>query len=360
MAIATAVAVMPCCAPRFGNLPEGSRLERIKASPNYMDGEFRNLEKTEMVSEGSGRYSTIWDYLFKKWERRTPNVALPMVKTDLRALDRQRDCIVWLGHSSCYMQLGGKRILIDPVFGENAAPFSFLNKAFEGEYPYTAKDMPDIDYLVISHDHWDHLEYPTLNTLRPRIKAVVCSLGVGAHLERWGFASSTIHEGDWNESLQVEPGFIIHVLPARHFSGRWLQGNKTLWASFMLEFPGRKVFYSGDGGYGMHFANIGRRFGPVDLAIMENGQYSTSWTDVHMMPEEVVQGAEDIQAKAVLPVHSGRFSVAYHPWDEPFARVAAASQGKSFRLLTPVIGEVVYLDSSEQTFQPWWEAVEEK
>ena len=359
MALTTIAAILlSCCAPQFGRLPDGSRLERIKASPNYVNGEFRNLERTEILSEGSGRFSTVWDSLFKKWERRMPSAPLPMVKTDLRALDRQQDCVVWLGHSSCYIQLGGKRILIDPVFKDNAAPFSFLNKAFEGDYPYTADDMPDIDYLVISHDHWDHLEYPTLVALKPRIKAVICPLGVGAHLEHWGFASSAIHEGDWNESLRMEPGFTAHVLPARHFAGRFLWSNKSLWASFILEVPDRKFFYSGDSGYGAHFADIGERFGTVDLAIMENGQYSTSWHDVHMMPEEVAQAAEDMQAKTVLPVHSGRFSLAYHPWDDPYIRIAAASRNKSFRLLTPIIGEVVYPDNSEQTFQAWWDVDE--
>ncbi len=357
MTIAASAAMVPACSPKFGKLPGGERLERIKASPNYVDGEFRNLEPAEPSPEGGGRLAAIWRHLFKESGGRMPSTALPMRKTDLNSLERQRDCIVWLGHSSCYLHLGGRRILIDPVFAGNAAPFSFLNQAFKGDYPYSAENMPDIDLLIISHDHWDHLEYQTMIALQPRVKAVVCPLGVGAHLERWGFAPSVIHEGDWNEAFELEPGITVHILPARHFSGRWLQRNKALWASFMLETPGRRVFYSGDSGYGKHFADIGRKFVELDLAIIENGQYNASWKKMHMTPEETAQAAEDLRAGAVLPVHSGRFSMAHHPWDEPYTRIAAASEGKGFRLLTPIIGEVLYLDGRERNFGRWWESV---
>jgi L-ascorbate metabolism protein UlaG (beta-lactamase superfamily) len=148
----------------------------------------------------------------------------------------------------------------------------------------------------------------------------------------------------------------VHVLPARHFSGRWLTRNKTLWAGFLLETPCRKVFYSGDTGYGPHFAEIGQRFGGVDLAIMENGQYDPGWKNIHMMPEEAAKGAEDLRAKAVLPVHSGRFTISNHAWDDPYKRLAAASEGKAFRLLTPRIGEVADLGGQAQRFATWWEA----
>ncbi len=323
-------------------------------SPNYVDGQFHNLEPTQHLSGDRSYLSAISRYLFQKPEHRTPSAALPMIKTNLKALDRNRDLIIWFGHSSAYLQLDGKRILIDPVFGGNASPFSFINEAFKGEYPYTAEDMPDIDYLVISHDHWDHLEYTTLTKLSPRIKTVICPLGVGAHLEHWGFSPLNIHEGDWNDTFKLEPDFTIHILPARHFSGRGLERNQTLWASFMLETSSRRVFYSGDSGYGKHFADIGRRFGKVDLAIMENGQYDPAWKNIHMMPEEVVQGAIDVHAKAVLPVHSGRFAMSRHPWDEPYIRITEASRDKNFQLMTPVIGRVVYLDDAGQTFYPWW------
>jgi L-ascorbate metabolism protein UlaG (beta-lactamase superfamily) len=369
------VAFVPACAPRFGKLPAGERLDRIKQSPHY-DGEagqFKNLEPTTMlVDAGAGakksnRFLTICKFLFGTMDRPTPPTPLPMDKTDLHALDPNTDLVVWLGHASCYMQLGGKRILIDPVFSGSAAPFARFNRAFAGDYPYTAADMPDIDVLLISHDHWDHLDYPTLLALRPRIKAIVCPLGVGAHLERWGFDQAVIHEGDWEQAVtlgaEADGDFTVTVLPARHFSGRWLRRNKTLWASFYVTTAGRSVFYSGDGGYGKHFAEIGQRFGAagrgLDLAILENGQYNPRWPHSHLLPDETAQAAVDLKARAVLPVHSARFSLSDHLWNDPYIKLTAASLDKPYTLFTPRIGQVVYIDGREQRFERWWETVGE-
>ncbi|MCX7781999.1 MAG: MBL fold metallo-hydrolase, partial [Negativicutes bacterium] len=175
----------------------------------------------------------------------TPTTSIPTVKTDLKTLDKDKDIVVWLGHSSYFMQLGGKRILIDPVFSPSAAPVSFANKAFDGTNPYTAEDMPEIDYLLISHDHWDHLDYPTVTALKPKIKNVICGLGVGSYFEQWGFDTKHILEADWFTALELENDFTIHVLPARHFSGRLFSRNKTLWTGFALATPERRIFYSG-------------------------------------------------------------------------------------------------------------------
>lgn len=343
--------------PKIGPLPQGQRLERILASPNYVDGAFRNQLPTATLTSGKGQLATMWDFLFVPKERLRPDHPLPMLKTDLKTLAANGgDAVVWLGHSSLFLRLDGNTVLVDPVFSSYAAPLFFMNRAFDGVYPYTPADMPDIDCLIISHDHWDHLDHDTVVALRPRIKAVVCPLGVGAILEDWGFDPSRIHEADWNEDVRLGTDLTVHVLPSRHFSGRWLTRNKTLWAGFLLETPSRKVFYSGDTGYGPHFAEIGQRFGGVDLAIMENGQYDPSWKNIHMMPEEAAKGAEDLRAKAILPVHSGRFTISNHAWDDPYKRIAAASEGKPYRLLTPRIGEVVEMVSPPQRFTHWWEA----
>ena len=258
---------------------------------------------------------------------------------------------------SYYLQACGKRILTDPGFSPSAAPVSFANKAFAGTNLYTAEDMPEIDYLLISHDHWDHLDYPTIMVLQPKIKNVVCGLGVGTYFEQWGFAEERIHEADWFSTLKLEPRFTIHVLPARHFSGRLLSRNQTLWNSFAVVTPNRRIFYSGDGGYGPHIKQIGELLQGVDLAIMENGQYDKNWPYIHMMPEEVALAAEELNAKALLPGHSGKFSIANHAWDDPFIRITAASQGRNYRLLTPVIGEPMDLGNSQQAFSRWWESV---
>lgn len=344
--------------PKFGTLPEGARLEKIKSSPHYNDGQFENLVPTPTLITERSSVSLWWEQLFSKKERPVPIDAIPSIKTDLMILDKDKDIVIWLGHSSYFMQLGGKRILVDPVFSPYAAPVSFANKAFAGTNPYTAKDMPEIDYLLITHDHWDHLDYPTIATLKPKIKNVICGLGVGASFEQWGFAEENVHEADWFTALELETGFSVHVLPARHYSGRMLTKNRTLWAGFALETPKRRIFISGDSGYGPHFKQIGENFNGFDLVILDNGQYDKKWPYIHMTPEEAVQAAEDLKAKALLPAHVGKFTIANHPWDEPFERITSASQNKNYRLLTSRIGEPVELENQQQVFSSWWESVQ--
>lgn len=341
--------------PQFGTLPEGARLAEIKQSPNYADGQFQNLEPAPLVA-GSSAVSVWWEFLFAKKERLTPIESIPSVKTDLLSLDKEKDIVVWLGHSSYFMQIGGKRILVDPVFSPYASPVAFINKAFAGTNPYTADDMPAIDYLLISHDHWDHLDYPSIIALKQKISQVLCGLGVGSYFEQWGFDKEQIHEADWFTPIELEDNFVVHVLPARHFSGRLLSRNKTLWISFALITPQRRLFFSGDSGYGPHFKKIGQLVNDFDLVIMENGQYDKNWPYIHMMPEEVALAADDLKAKALLPGHAGKFALANHSWDDPFKRITAASQLKKYKLLTPMIGEPVELDNQQQSFSHWWEA----
>lgn len=341
--------------PKFGDLPAGARLERIKSSQNYADGQFQNLVPIPK-REGRSSASLWWEYLFKSKERLRPADSIPVMKTDLKALDKSQDIVVWLGHSSYFLQLGGKRVLIDPVFSVYAAPVPFVNKAFPGTTNlYTAEDMPEIDVLLVSHDHWEHLDYLAVTALKPKIKAVICGLGVGAYFEQWGFAAESIHEADWFTKLEMEHGFSVHVLPARHYSSRMLSRNKTLWAGFAIVTPQHKVFISGDGGYGPHFKEIGEKFNGFDIVMLDNGQYDKNWPYVHMTPEEAVQAAEDLQAKALLPGHVGKFTIANHPWNEPFQRITNASQNKSYRLLTPIMGEPVELANTQQVFSRWWE-----
>jgi L-ascorbate metabolism protein UlaG (beta-lactamase superfamily) len=178
---------------------------------------------------------------------------------------------------------------------------------------------------------------------------------VGEHFARWGFPDEMVHEADWNTSVQLDDGLAIHVLTARHFSGRWLDRNRTLWASFALETPSRRIFYSGDSGYGPHFKEIGERFGGFDLVMLDSGQYNESWQYVHMMPEQSAQAAEDLNAMAALPSHAGKFSIAYHSWDDPFKRFLKASENRTYQPVTPRIGEVVRLAAEDQVFSRWWE-----
>jgi L-ascorbate metabolism protein UlaG (beta-lactamase superfamily) len=341
--------------PKFGKVPDGARLDMIKRSPNYSGDGFQNLIPTPVLVDDRSFASELVGYLFAKKDRSVPTLPIPAVKTDLQSLDRNMDLVVWLGHSSYFIQLGGKRILIDPVFSASAAPVPYVNKAFDGTNPYTTEDFPEIDYLLITHDHWDHLDYSTVTALQARIKTVVCGLGVGAHLELWGYDKEKIHEADWFSVIETGDGLAIHVLPARHYSGRLLTSNKTLWAGYAITTARRRIFVSGDTGYGPHFADIGVRFGGFDLVVLDTGQYDERWPYIHMTPEEAARAAQDLKANALLPGHVGKFALARHAWDAPYRGITAASEGRSYRLLTPMIGSPIVLDDQQQRFSRWWE-----
>ena len=338
----------------FGKNPEGNHYETLEKSPRFIDGEFRNAVPTPMFTDDSTVFSVIVKSIFIPKERLVPAMTVPSMKTDLFLLDPEKDLVIWLGHSSYYVQLAGKRILVDPVFSPYASPFFLFNRAFDGTNIYREEDIPAIDYLLITHDHWDHLDYPTVTALEPKVKKVVCGLGVGSHFENWGYSRSKIMEVDWFTGLGNTDGFDIHVLPARHFSGRGIVRNRTLWVSFVLQSQNRRIFLSGDTGYGPHLKQIGKLFDGFDLAILENGQYDKRWAYIRMMPEETAKAAVELGAKSVLPAHSGKFAISNHAWDEPFTRLAEASRDKPYRLLTPVIGESVDLDDEKRTFPYWW------
>lgn len=342
---------------QFGVTSARGRSSAVEQSPQFRAGRFQNTLPTPSMTGEGGFLGTMWKYFRGGDAVRTPPGPVPAIKTDLRGLADEEEALVWFGHSSFYMQTGGKRLLFDPVFSASAAPVAFSTRAFAGTMLYTADDMPDIDYLFISHDHWDHLNYPTLVALRPRVKRVICGLGVSGHLLRWGYAKEQIVELDWFDKAELGDGFTVHATPARHFSGRSLRRNQTLWVSYVIETPGRKLFYSGDSGYGPHFAEIGAKYGPFDLAVMENGQYDVNWKFIHMQPDEMFAAAGDLQTRQLLPVHSGKFCISNHAWDEPLRRISELAAQGSLRLLTPIIGQKVELANEQQRFERWWEGV---
>lgn len=341
--------------PKFGRMPEGERLVRIQHSPNYVDGEFRNTIDTPMLTEGQSFFKVLFDNITTKGERLRPVDEIPAIKTDLHGLNPDEDRLVWLGHSSFLLQLSGKRILIDPVFSEGAAPIAAFNRAYAGTNDYSADDMPMIDALLITHDHWDHLDYPSVLSLNAKVRRVIAPLGIGSYFEEWGYELGRLDEGDWFDHFDLGDGVSVYLIPARHYSGRMLTRRKTLWAGFVLETPQRRLLFSGDSGYGPHFAEIGRRFDGFDLVSLDSGQYDPRWAYIHMTPEQAVQAAEDLGAKALMPAHVGRFTLAKHPWDEPFERISEASAHRAYRLVTPMIGEPVDLASGlGNPFKPWW------
>jgi len=344
--------------PVFGSLPEGQRLSRIEQSKNYIEGQFRNQVDTPMFSEGNNFLTVNIRYLFTKTERLAPEEPLPVVKMDLKNLDRNQDVVIWLGHSGYFIQLNGKRILVDPVLRPRASPIGFGGKAFPGTTPYQPEDLPAVDYLLISHDHYDHLDFPTVLELKEKTGAVITGLGGGQNFVRWGYPESKIHELDWDEFMKTGSGMTFYAIPARHYSGRALSGNKTLWTGFIIESPEHRILLSGDSGYGPHYKAIGDRFKSFDLVALDMGQYDPLWPYIHMTPEEAAKAANDLHTRALLPAHVGRFSLAGHSWDDPFTRISAASQGQPYKLVTPIIGEPVLLDNPRQAFSAWWNGLQ--
>ena len=327
----------------FGHIPQGKRLERIKKSPHYDGKQFVNEVQTVFSTGKKGKLEVWKDFLFGKEEMLFPDTALKVIKTDLKTLPQDRDWIVWFGHSSYLLNLSGKKVLVDPVFYKGS-PVKFINKMFKGTDVYKPVDMPDIDYLVISHDHWDHLDYEVVKEMEPRIKKVVTALGVGSHFEYWGYPVEKLLEMDWWDSSDLGDEFRVTATPARHFSGRDLHQNKTFWASFIFKSPKRTIWIGGDSGYGPHFAKIGKKFTDIDLAILENGQYNKDWSSVHTLPKYLGKIMTELDANRYLTVHHSKFCLSKHPYFEPLENAKRAAKESGKPVLMPLIGEVVYLE----------------
>ncbi|WP_241788270.1 MBL fold metallo-hydrolase [Sphingobacterium rhinopitheci] len=338
--------------PRFGTEATGKRLANMESKPKYKDGAFDNLEYTPALAEGVTYTDILKSFFFEKKIRVTPIDTLPVIKSDLHNLPADSNLYVWFGHSSYLLQLDHKKILIDPVFSKYATPVRVSVKAFDMSYEYTAQDIPEIDIMVITHDHWDHLDYNTFQEIKHKVKHIVTGLGVGAHLEKWGYPSAQITELYWGESANIA-GFEFTAATARHFAGRTFKRNVTLWSSFILQAQNLKLFLGGDSGYGKHFKEIGEKYGPFDYAILENGQYNEKWINIHMLPEEVVKATKELNSKHLIPVHSSKFPLAVHPWDEPLIRVTKEAEKENIAIVTPQMGEIVSLDTY-QKYPHWW------
>lgn len=335
----------------LGKLPSGSGLERIKGKANYTAKGFVNLSHTPMMAEDTSYFKVFRDMLNRPKTSAPPRV-IPSVKTDLSQLPDSEPVLVWFGHSSYLLRVNQVNILIDPVFSGNASPFSFMVNAFKGSNVYGVDDMPEIDILVITHDHYDHLDYKTIKLLRNKVQSVVCSIGVAPHLIYWGYPQEKITELYWGESASVS-GLKFTAASARHFSGRSLVRNRSLWSSFIVQSAQHQIYIGGDSGYDSHFKTIGEQFGAFDLAILECGQYNKAWKYIHMTPEETVQASIDLNAKVLMPVHWGKFTLALHPWDEPIERAHAHAEKLQVKITSPKIGEVLQLNRYMPA-EKWW------
>ncbi len=338
---------------QFGQLPTGTRLERIKKSPYYRDGSFQNQHFTPDLAEGTSYWDILKAYLNKPKNTEPPH-SLPFVKTNLNNLDTNKTQIIWFGHSSYLIKTNGLTVLVDPVFSGNASPVSFFGKNFSGSNEYKISDFPQIDMVIITHDHYDHMDYKTITELKNKTKHFYTSLGAGAHLNLWGINDSLITEFDWWDSIKVTNNIILTAAPGRHFSGRKFKRNQSLWASYILQTPTEKIFLGGDSGFDTHFKEIGQKYGPFDLAILECGQYNKMWGYIHMMPEEVVQAAIDLKAHVLMPVHWSKFTLALHPWNEPIKKVTARAKEMNMPITTPLIGEVITINENYPD-SIWWE-----
>lgn len=337
--------------PSFGSLPKGNRLERIRKLSNYRNNAIENLSFTPAKADDVSYLTLLWKF-FAGNPNGSPKKRLPNAQPNFSRSENLK--ITWFGHSSYLIQVDGKNILVDPVFGSRPSPFQFMgSKPFPGTDFISINELPEVDLLIITHDHYDHLDYRTLLGLKSRTKQYLTSLGVGAHLERWGIDKGRITELAWNEHTMLLEDFYFQSVPARHFSGRLFKRNQTLWSSFVLNTPSAKIFIGGDSGYDTHFKTIGEQFGPFDVAILECGQYDTMWPHIHLFPEQVALAAKDLKAAILIPVHWAKFKLALHDWDEPINRLLPAADKLGLVVATPKMGESFY-PLQDLPSNLWW------
>jgi L-ascorbate metabolism protein UlaG (beta-lactamase superfamily) len=345
----------------LGAAPTGERLARIRRSPNYRDGAFRNPETTSLGVEGG-----TWDML-RRWiaghEQRVPPGPLPIVTLTRADFERPPASglrATWLGHATVLVEIDGARILFDPVWARRASPSTLIGPKRFHAPPLPLEELPPLDAIVASHDHYDHLDRDVVRALARSAGQAgarfVVPLGVGGHLERWGVAPDRITELDWSEATTVGP-LTLTATPARHFSGRGLNDrNHTLWASWAVAGPRHRVFHSGDTGPFPGFAAIGGAHGPFDLTLVKIGAYGEGWPDIHLTPEQAVAAHSALRGDLLLPIHWGTFNLAFHSWDEPAERVVAAAVAGGTRLVMPKPGESIE-PAHAPPVQPWWKSV---
>ena len=341
-------------APVFGGKPDSSSAERIAGSPNFAAGQFRNLVQTHLNTQEPDSKSSFWRWFFPSKDKNPLGPLLSAAFTPASLADGE---FIWLGHSTILMRAQGLMLLTDPVFFR-ASPIPVFGKPFPIQHPIAIEDLPKIDGVVISHDHYDHLDAKAIRYLSHRVERFFVPLGVKAHLERWGVDSQRITELDWFESEHFGT-LHLTLTPARHFSGRGFSDrNKTLWGSWVIDAESFKVYFSGDTGYSEIFREIGEKYGPFDIAFIENGAYNKNWAQIHMFPEEGIQASIDLKARYYFPIHWSKFDLSLHPWDEPIIRASAEANRKGVFVVTPLIGEIFSLSHLPQRL--WWEGLRDR
>ena len=308
--------------PQFGGSPSEEQMQQYAKSGHYQEGKFINQIPTTLDLGFVKTLDVIYDYFFNQVEDLEPSTPIPVEKIDsLQIIRKPPDLkrLTWFGHSACLLEMEGKKILFDPMLGESPSPHPLLGpKRYSKELPIPIEKLPYIDAVVISHDHYDHLDYESIMKLKDKVGQFYVALGVSTHLIEWGINPDKITELDWWKESSAD-GFTFICAPARHFSGRGLSNRfTTLWASWIVKTESSTVYFSGDSGYGPHFKEIGNRYGPFDFVMLECGQYNELWKDIHMMPEQTVQAAIDLKGKFMMPIHWGAFTLAMHHLDRSY------------------------------------------
>lgn len=342
--------------PELGAKPNKKETKDKAKSSQYKDGKFLNQEPTKT----SFSLKDTWHFIKKKMSNKAvvkPEHEIEIIKMPKKMFRNTPDSlqrITWLGHSTALIEIDRKTIITDPMFSNSPSPIpGVVGKRFNKEMPIEIEDLPEIDVVLISHDHYDHLDRKSIKELDSKVKKYIMPLGVDAHLIKWGINPNKMEVLDWSQSIRYA-NIEFSCTPGQHFSGRDLNSCNTLWCSWVIHSPSAKLFFSGDSGYGPHLKKIGEQYGPFDLALIECGQYDESFADIHMMPEQSVQAAVDIKAKMMLPIHWGSFALSLHDWNEPIMRAKKEAQSLDLEITSPRIGESLYLNMPDVPSETWW------
>jgi L-ascorbate metabolism protein UlaG (beta-lactamase superfamily) len=343
--------------PSFGGSHSAEKIKSFEQSRHYEKGNFINQIPTSLNMNFGKLVTVLRDYI-GGIPNQTPENPLPVLPVDSMTIVSKGDSLVritWFGHSAFLLEINGKNILLDPMFGDYVGPHPWLGPSrFSNGIPIKIEKLPQIDLVLFSHDHYDHLDYESVLKLKEKVKQFFVPLGVGSHLEEWGVDINKIRELNWwDEIIFDEIQFVC--APARHFSGRGIfNRNTTMWASWVIKSNTFAIYFSGDSGYGPHFKEIGEKYGPFDFAMLECGQYDKRWESIHMMPEQTAQAALDLKAKLMMPIHWGSFVLALHSWKDPVERVTRKAQELNVNVVTPKIGEQFLLNEPIIEDNRWW------
>jgi len=331
-------------------------VSRIQASPQFTDGKFRNKQETQ-IFEWSKTWAIVKDYLFNKSDKAEPKTTPPIQQLSSDAYnlnDKAALNFARLGHSTLLIQMSGKYFLTDPVFSERVSPVQWLGPKRFHPVPIDIDSIAEIEAVIISHNHYDHLDEASIKQLNDRVKHFIVPLGIGDKLMAWGVDESKITQLDWWENIKLDDVELVST-PAQHFSGRGItDSDKTLWSSWVIRNQQHSLYFSGDTGYFSGFKDIGEKYGPFDYAFMECGAYNELWRDIHMMPEDSLQAFKDVKGKVMVPIHNGTFDLSTHAWFDPMEQITKLAKENNVTLLLPQIGQLVNKETLVAS-SPWWQ-----